>query len=305
MLKGIYKNHKFGSKFLIFIGLILIGFGVSTILGFIGVQLIFGIDVLRNPSLISDFSNIEVVDALKFMQFLNSVGIFVFPPLLFAYMVSDNFKKYLSLNLKPGSFYTILIVLIMFDTLPVINYLIEINEQMSLPDSLQGVEQWMRNKEDTAGLITKSFLAMDSFPSYLINLLIIALIPALGEELLFRGLIQKKISEKFRNYHLGIWITAFLFSAMHMQFFGFLPRFLLGALFGYMFVWSGSLWVPIIAHLINNGGAVTLQYILGTEFTEEHVDSFGTESGEWTFLILSLFILTYLLYLSWKNRIRV
>jgi membrane protease YdiL (CAAX protease family) len=271
----------------------------------LSVPFIFGLDVLNNPQLLTDFSNNESVSALKFMQFLHSLGIFVFPVLMYAYLASADYKKYLVIDGLPKLSFVLFTALIMVVSFPLINLLVEMNEGMNLPDFLHSVEAWMKQKELNAKIITESFMRMDDFSSFVINILIVGIIPAFGEELLFRGLIQNKISRSLKNHHVGIWVAAFLFSAMHLQFFGFLPRFLLGAVFGYLYLWSGSLWVPILAHLINNAGAVTLQYIFGNDFMENNMDSFGTEAGDVFYVTMSLVMISTLLYLFWKRRMTI
>lgn len=246
------------------------------------------------------YSDQHAVNALKLLQFMNSTGIFVIPALGFAFLVSDNFKKYLSLDKNPGAVYCILTILIMISALPLINYMVAVNENMTLPEFMGGVENWMRDKEDSAKYITESFMVMDTVWSFLANFLIIGIVPAFGEEFLFRGIIQKQLQNRM-NAHAAIWITAILFSAMHLQFFGFIPRMLLGALFGYLFLWSGNLWVPIIAHLVNNGGAVTMQYLYGQQFMEEEVDQIGLQ-GDWHYLGMSLVLLTALLWTMKNSR---
>lgn len=301
MIKGIYRNNTALSRLFIFIGLVLFGFGLSTIISFLIIQLIFGLDVLSHPELLTNFSNPESIGALKFMQFMNSTGIFVFPVLAFAYLTSERTLKFLSLDIKPSIRQLVITILIMIASVPLINFMVELNSKMVFPDYLQGIENWMRSKEDSAETITKVFLKMDDTFTFLINLLVIGFIPAIGEELLFRGLIQKRLSNKFKNHHLAIWITAFLFSAMHLQFYGFLPRFFLGAMFGYLFVWSGSIWIPIIAHLINNGGAVILQYSLGEEYMETKVDKLGVEEGDLFYLTISLAVLGILMKVFYNS----
>lgn len=301
MIKGIYRNNTALSRLFIFIGLVLFGFGLSTILSFLTIQLLFGLDVMSHPELLTNFSNPESISALKFMQFMNSAGIFIFPVLAFAYLTSEKILNYLSMDEKPKIIHIIITILIMISCVPLINFMVEINGKMILPDYLQSVESWMRSKEDSAEVITRLFLKMDDNITFLINLIVIGFIPAIGEELLFRGLIQKRLSNKFKNHHLAIWITAFLFSAMHLQFYGFLPRFFLGAMFGYLFVWSGSIWMPIIAHLINNGGAVILQYALGEEYMEAKVDKLGAEEGDLFYLAISLAVLGILMKVFYNS----
>ena len=135
---------------------------------------------------------------------------------------------------------------------PLIDTLTIWNQGLHLPEALKGVEQWMINSEKQADVITKKLLTISSWGGFLMNIIVVAILAGLGEELLFRGTLQKILIGWTRNSHAGILITAFIFSAIHLQFFGFFPRFLLGALLGYLYLWSGSLWIPIIAHTLNN-----------------------------------------------------
>ncbi len=107
----------------------------------------------------------------------------------------------------------------------------------------------------------KSYLAVKSIWGLLFNLFMVALIPAVGEEFLFRGTLQRIFSEWLRSEHLAVWTTAVLFSLMHYQFLGFMPRILLGALFGYLFLWTGNIWVPVLAHFVNNAVAVVYYHL--------------------------------------------
>ena len=106
-----------------------------------------------------------------------------------------------------------------------------------------------------------------------LNLVIIAALPAIGEELIFRGVFQKILQNLFRSGHLSVWFTSFLFSAIHFQFYGFLPRFILGLIFGYLFLWSRNIWLPVIAHFINNAVPTVGAYIKGWDAINQHSDS--------------------------------
>jgi membrane protease YdiL (CAAX protease family) len=136
----------------------------------------------------------------------------------------------------------------------------------------------MRQAEDQAARLTESFLKMDTPGQFFFNIFMIGLLPAVGEELVFRGVIQKIFTQWSRNVHVGIWTSAFIFSAMHMQFYGFLPRMVLGGMLGYMLAWSGSLWLPIAGHFVNNAGAVVFMYLFQHGVTEIDPDKVGTGS---------------------------
>jgi membrane protease YdiL (CAAX protease family) len=114
--------------------------------------------------------------------------------------------------------------------------------------------------EDGAAEMVKNLLLVDQPYELWFNLFIIAVVPAIGEEFIFRGILQKKLVEQMKNPHVAIWLAALIFSAIHMQFQGFLPRMLLGAILGYLYHWTGNLWVPIFAHLVNNGVQIVGQY---------------------------------------------
>jgi membrane protease YdiL (CAAX protease family) len=137
---------------------------------------------------------------------------------------------------------------------------IEWNSAVHFPDFAKGFETWARDREDAAAELTSFLTRFDSVFEVTLAIVVIALIPAFGEEIVFRGIIQDQLFKSTKNIHLSIWLAAMLFSAIHVQFFGFVPRLLLGALFGYLYYWSGNLWFPIVAHFVNNGFSVLAMY---------------------------------------------
>ena len=137
----------------------------------------------------------------------------------------------------------------------------------------------MKASEEQAAALTEAFLKMSTPGELIFNLFMIALIPAIGEELLFRGIVQNIFSRWLKNNHAAVWFTAILFSAMHMQFYGFIPRLMLGAMLGYLLVWSGNLWWPIIAHFVNNAAAVIFSYLFQNKFIDLDPDTIGSCPG--------------------------
>jgi hypothetical protein len=171
---------------------------------------------------------------------------------------------------------------------------------MSLPSWLSGLENWMRESEDKAAKLTEKFLEINSGWDLFLSVVMIALLPAIGEELIFRGVLQRIFSEWSKNIHVGIWSSAILFSAMHLQFYGFIPRMLLGVMLGYLLAWSGTLWLPIIAHFINNAAAVILTYMFKQQMISVDADKIGTEN-DYTALLLSAVITTAILWTIYKR----
>ena len=173
---------------------------------------------------------------------------------------------------------------IMLIAQPAINMFSQWNQQLALPELLQPLEAWMRAQEETAGKLTEQFLNVTTVGGLLINLGLMALLPAAGEELTFRGVLQGLMTKLDRQSvpHVAIWVTAILFSAIHMQFYGFVPRMLMGALFGYMLAWTGSMWIPMLMHFVNNALAVLLYFMSNRlSWDMEQVDSIGVGDTLW------------------------
>jgi uncharacterized protein len=117
--------------------------------------------------------------------------------------------------------------------------------------------------EQHAERLMHLFLTQENTLELLFVVLAVALIPAICEEFAFRGVLQPLFIKAFRSPHVAVWITAFLFSAIHLQLYGFIPRLLLGALLGYLAVWSGSIWPSLTAHFANNSLGIASYYIMG------------------------------------------
>ncbi|MCF8370381.1 MAG: CPBP family intramembrane metalloprotease [Bacteroidales bacterium] len=250
---------------------------------------VFGFNYFANPAQLA-LAVSENVAVAKYFQILNSLGMFVIPPFIIAKMFDGNAGNYLAINKTPRLTTVILTGLAMVAALPIIGYTAEINAKISLPGGLHAIEEWMRNMEEAALDMTVKLLRMDTFSDFLINMLMIALIPALGEELLFRGVIQRILGEWARNHLIAILITAFLFSAFHMQFMSFLPRFLLGIYLGYLLVWTKNIWLPIIAHFVNNAGAVIYYYVSDVDISE---DMANPASDDFPFYVVLISVVVF------------
>ena len=168
----------------------------------------------------------------------------------------------------------------MFISLPVSNLLTEWNEGMKLGGAFQMLEDMMKTLEQTATDLTERMLKVDTIGGLVLNLIIIALIPAVGEELTFRGVVQQGLTRRM-NPHVAIILSAAIFSFIHFQFYGFLTRMFLGMLLGYMFYITGSLWTSILMHFLNNGSAVLIYYLNNKGIINVDVDHFGATQSVW------------------------
>ncbi|TAL60395.1 MAG: CPBP family intramembrane metalloprotease [Bacteroidetes bacterium] len=242
-----------------------------------------------------DLENPATVMMLKLTQAVSALIIFIIPAIVFVLFTSEKKLGYLKLN----GFNFILGVaalVLVFAAMPVINWMGELNNHLSLPEFLSGVENWMKTKEENLKKLTKIFLEMNSVGDLIINLIIVALLAAVGEELLFRGALQNTLAEWFKNTHLSVWVTAILFSALHAQFYGFIPRMLLGVVLGYLYVWSGSLWLPILFHFLNNGLAVLFSYLIGKGIISDAAETVGAGDTPIMFVIASAMVSVGLMY---------
>ncbi|HRG59951.1 MAG TPA: CPBP family intramembrane metalloprotease [Bacteroidia bacterium] len=292
----ILQHQSITSKLLILVGLALFSLGIFSILSIVLASSVYHLPILSNPGILKETSNPNVIPALKMMQVMQALGLFILPTFVFAKLDSTKMSAYLSLNKKPLFYSLICAVLIMLCAQPLINWMADINGQMPAP-------AWMHESEKEAAAITKIFLEMNNYGDLLVNLFMIALIPAIGEELLFRGLFQPLFQKLTKNPHLGIWLSAILFSALHMQFLGFFPRMFMGAAFGYLLLWSGSLWLPIIGHFVNNAGAVIIAFMIQKAGMPQELETVGVGEGAILYVLVSTFLVGVLLFLVRKNEL--
>lgn len=198
---------------------------------------------------------------LMFVQGITSfTGLVLLPMVYIRYSENKPIREFFPDD-KNLAFAIAVICIVIVPFIIAISPVTEWNMTVEFPESLKSFGDWARAQEDKVAEMTKVMTKFESFGGFLLALLVIAGVAGVGEEFVFRGLIQNELWRSSRNIHVAIWVSAFLFSAFHLQFFGFLPRLFLGALFGYLYYWSGNLWVPIIGHFFNNGFLITMVYL--------------------------------------------
>ena len=198
-----------------------------------------------------------------------------------------------------------ILVVLVFEvlSLPAMNWLVNVNEAMTLPSWMSGIEQVMRTMEDSAADATEQLLDVNTLWQLISTVFVVGLMAGLSEEMLFRGAMQRTMQDSRMNAHAAVWITAILFSAFHMQFFGFVPRMVLGVWLGYLLVWTRSLWVPIIAHTLNNSTVVFFSYMANKGIiADDFGDNLGIPApGEFPWLAL-LSLIASLALAIWAHR---
>jgi uncharacterized protein len=272
------------------IGIVLVG----NLIGAVIVAAFYGFDMVMNIAQL-ELSAPETVNALWILQIIGTTLPLLITPLIFARFVVKQPREYLKSSFNFPWPMIVIVFCVMMVSSPLVELLSRINQSMVLPDYLSGVQKWMRESEDKAEKLITLLLKMDTVFGAIANVIAVGLFTAIVEELMFRGCVQTIFVKWTGNVHAAVWITAILFSAFHMEFFGFLPRLLLGALFGYFAAWSGSVWPAVWGHFINNGTAVIAVYLHQHKIIK--VDPNSTNIFKVQAYVFSFIIVLFLLYL--------
>ncbi|MDE7369045.1 MAG: CPBP family intramembrane metalloprotease [Muribaculaceae bacterium] len=232
--------------------------------------------------------------ALRIGAVIQDLLVFIIPAIATAMVSTRLPARLLMIDSKPTLIMILATLAAMIVSVPAMNLLVEWNNSVEFPDSLSEVAAQMRAMEDAAEKSVEILMGGTSIGSLIISILIIGVMAGFSEELFFRGALQRILSFS-TNAHVAIWVTAFIFSAFHLQFFGFFPRLLLGAFFGYLLYWSGSLWLPIAAHVFNNSIVAIVQWMRQRQLIGVDLDKVGSNPGETPDMIL--FIISIILTL--------
>lgn len=262
---------------LVLVGFMLIGMAVGNVLAVMILAMYLKADTEGVTSLLTQlFSQPQTIpngwNALMIMQGTVHFFTYLLPTLIYWSYIERRTLGQFSTSRRVAPVIWLLAFLVVIAFIPVNSKFIEWNAAMDLPDALSGLEKWMRDKEDQLSVMTEFLTSYKSFGQLLIALFVVTLLPALGEEVLFRGVIQTKLYQEVRNIHVAIWLAAAIFSAIHFQFYGFLPRMMLGALFGYLYYWSGNLLVAVLAHFVNNGFVLVMMYLHNAGIVEINIE---------------------------------
>ncbi|MGG7661091.1 lysostaphin resistance A-like protein [Dyadobacter sp. BHUBP1] len=289
---------------LVLVGFMLIGMAVGNVLAVMVLAVYLGADTESVTALLTQlFAEPEKIpngwNALMIMQGVVHFFSYLLPTLIYWFYIERRSIGDLSADKKPAPYIWILAFVLVLAFIPANSKFIEWNQAMDLPDALSGLEKWMRDKEDQLSVMTEFLTSYTSFGQLLIALFVVTVLPAVGEETLFRGVIQTKLSQELRNIHVAIWVSAAIFSAIHFQFYGFLPRMMLGALFGYLYYWTGNLWVAVLAHFVNNGFVLVMMYLHNVGLVEINIEE--AKSMPLTLIAASVIVSAAILHVIRKN----
>jgi membrane protease YdiL (CAAX protease family) len=278
--------------FLAVLGSMLVGSGLGHIL----LKDVFGINFNSETELLNLIKSSPNPQALILKsQAVNAVITFLILPILYMAIFRHSYFKKFNPATKRLPIFLVLAIIIFFMGMPLLAYLVDWNKDMKLPSSLKPLQDWMENSENLAKVLTETIIYYKDSTSFVLTLLVVALIPGIGEELVFRGIVQNELKDILKSPTGAIWVTGFLFSFIHFQFFGFFPRMFLGVLFGYLYYWSGSIYVSMFVHFMNN--ALTL--VLANMYKQKDI-SFNPDSSEsipFYSVIISLIAFSFFIYL--------
>ena len=222
---------------------------------------IFGVDAVANRDVLNHFdTNPAALNAMRLIQILSSIGAFLIPALVFPKALRQWPSQFNRSSMIPSWQVLLTGILLMILATPFTSWIIQWNQDVHLPASMTEIEQKLRASENLAEQLTNAFVKADSTGIFLLNLFIVGILPAICEEFFFRGALMRFLMMCIRNKHIAIALTAFVFSAIHGQFFGFIARFVLGLLLGYIAYYCNSIWPAVLAHFFNNALALAAKH---------------------------------------------
>lgn len=280
------------------LGVIVIGF-VFQFVGILLAMLVYNVSAYDLLDL-EGIEGMKAINALKFLQIFGALGTFIFSSFLLSFFYSGTWIGFFQFGKKINWGAAILLMLIMIASLPLVNFFTELNLKFQIP--FEGIENYFRKMEEQTESLMMILVRADGIGALLVNLFMIAIIPAIGEELVFRGLIQKHLTDIFKNGHIAIIVASIIFSLAHFQIYSFLPRFFLGMILGYSFYYGKTLWYPMLAHLVNNSLGVVFYYVTSGKIETaetlgniEAIENVGTKAMMPAFAIASVAIVVVLM----------
>jgi membrane protease YdiL (CAAX protease family) len=290
-LKTDPNGIKPGFQFLIFSGLFIVILIVCNLVGAGIASLFFGFNEVMDVANLK-LNSPHTSTILWILQTAGTTLPILATPIVFAAAVVNDVPGYIKPSFRFSWKLLLIVLAVMFISFPAIEFLSNLNQKMVLPTWLK----WMRESEDSAEKAMEVMLNMKTIWAVVFDVIFIGLVPAIVEEFMFRGVLQTIFVRWTKNVHIAVWTTAILFSAFHMEFFGFLPRLLLGAVLGYFVAWSGSIWPAVWGHFINNATDVILTYLYQQKVSKTNPDDqhmFSNAGYVISFVLLIVLMLFY------------
>lgn len=282
-----FRNFSPAMNFMSVFSLIFLGYILAWFFIFFIARSFWGLNIFENENALSNINNPSILALHRLMMIIITIFVFITPSTIFRRYMEFDGQDYLVVRKKPSIKIIGIIVLLFLFCFPASNFLFYINNLVDMGEAII-------NAEAQDAKFTQAILYTDSFSTYIINLFAIALLTAIGEELLFRGIFQRLFLKIVPNIHLAIFFGAILFSMMHFSYAGFLPRLFMGMVLGYIYLTTANIWYCILFHFLNNALAITFAWLITKGYDLSFYDLFGSMSFDrWIGLSLLLILITY------------
>jgi membrane protease YdiL (CAAX protease family) len=292
-----FTNMTPAFRVLMGISIFVFSLAFMSIAGYIIASAVTGISMSEMSKMDYKVSGERLTGALKIMSLFSDIGIFAIPALLLPWLLfGKNVSLFMGFQKKSPLILFVFAICLALCVQPMVDLTARINQHLVFPHFMGGFEQSIKDMQSKTEEMMKHFVTMPDLPSFLVNILFVAVMPALFEELFFRGLVQRSLQGWLKKDHLAVFVSAFIFSAFHREFYSFLPLFLLGLLLGYAYLWSGDLKLSILIHFTNNLMALVQSYTLQLNGKPAMPQNTGDHSPVWLYMV-SAVLMVFLLYL--------
>ena len=302
MLKALFAGSSPVTMFVILCFTMVTSLTVILTIGMALTPFIFDIPVDEVTHLFNDSGATINLSLARYLQTLTNIAFFIIPALVAAYLFSRKPIDYLGLRDSASAKWFATALTLIIVAIPGISLLVALNELIIFPESLAELEKWLIQKYENSKNQNAIYLNVYNLGGLFFNIFMIALLPAIGEELIFRGIVHKIFLKMTGNIHFAIILSAFLFSLLHLQFYRLFPIWLLGVLFGYLMVWSGTIWLPVFAHFINNAAIVIAYFLINRGIAPEEIKAMATNTLNVPAIIISIILCSVILWIMYKNK---
>lgn len=297
---NMFEKYPLIVRFILAIGISFIVLAILFFISIIGVSAYQGVGFDGIMNSISNPVTLQEISILRAFLFMQTTYIFGLFPVLMVIFLYRKPLEFLQINKVPDMRFIVAVIAIMILAIPFINLIAEFNK--TVIDAIWGENNSMKQAEEAAERVTKALLSDVSHGGLWANLIVVALLPAICEEIFFRGALLKILFQYTKSPHWAILLSGVIFSLFHWQFYGFIPRAGMGIFFGYLLLYSGSLWLPIIAHFVNNALAVIVYYYINKNMLEESFENIGADSSTILIAIVCAISLTVAIFYLFRTK---
>ncbi len=259
--------------------------------GFLISRIIFHLDVPAANEILHHNTKFLSTTQIKYYSTISVLSFFIAPGIFLSWLFSTPDKSYISYRFPFKKIFFLIVPLFFIAAIPLFSYLQHYNTSLIFPPFMKDVEVFLNNLSTRLTDHNNKLLYAKTASGLFVNLFLTGLLPAIGAEIIFRGIIQKVFVSITRNNYMAIIFAAIIFGAAYGDFFAFIPRFALGILLGYLFLWGGSVWLPVYAHFIYNAIIIISFYLYENGFVKNDLYQWSVNLWGGKIVWASLFII--------------